>query len=91
MSKAAVRKSSRRRTPRAKVTGLDGVVGAADRGQYLLVQVGAFAGFEAAAAVAVAEEGDRFGGAHEEVGGEAAGREDAGEVLGGGALVPQQP
>ncbi len=41
-------------------------------------------------ALGVAEQGDRLGGAHQQVGGEAAGGQDAGQVLGGGALVAEQ-
>ncbi|CAM5693735.1 hypothetical protein SGRIM128S_00467 [Streptomyces griseomycini] len=42
-------------------------------------------------AVPVAEQGHRLGGAHQQVRGEPPGGQHAGQVLGGGALVAQQP
>ncbi len=54
--------------------------------------MGLGAGFEAAAtSVAVAEQGHRLGGAHQQIGGEASGGQHAGEVLRRRALVPEQP
>ena len=91
MSAAAVRNSSRRRTPRAAATAASAVVGAPDGGQDLLLQVGAVARLEAAVAVAVAEQRHRLRGPQQQVGGEPPGGQDPGQVLGGGALVAQQP
>lgn len=90
MSMAAVRNSSRRRTPRAAVTAASPFAGPAHRGEDLLLQVGAGTGHESAAG-AVAEQGHGLGCPHQQVGGEPSGGQDPGEVLGGGALVPQQP
>lgn len=69
---------------------LDGALGAADRGEYLLFESGAPARSESAA-VAVPEQRHGLGGAHQQVRGQAPGGQDAREVLGGGTLVPQQP
>lgn len=54
-------------------------VRAADRGQHLLFQRGPAARLEA---VGGAEQGDRLGGAQQQIGGEPAGGEHPGEVLG---------
>src|SRR5690606_37053909 len=67
---------------------LGGVVGAADGGEDLLLQVGAGTRPEPRP---VAEQRHRLGGAHQQVGGEPPGGQHPGEVLGGGALVAQQP
>lgn len=64
-----------------------GVLGAADGGQDLLLEGLVRTGLQA---FGVAEQGHGLGGAHQQVGGEASGGQNAGEVLGGGALVAQQ-
>ena len=65
-----------------------GAVRPPDRGEHLLLQMGAAARLQP---LRVAEDRHRLGGPQQQVGGEPAGRQDAGEILRGRALVAQQP
>ena len=66
-----------------------GVLGAADRGQHLLLQ--RVTRTRGRSPPSVAEQRDRLRGAQQQIGGEPAGGQHTREVLGGGALVAQQP